>query len=84
MRVSLTSPAHRRSVKVSVGKKKNMKYEIKDTNITAAAYRYLVAAHQDSRSEYSVTVIYDRIYTIHSLDLRMLVTQFGLKIKEIK
>lgn len=83
MRVSLTSPTHKRSVKVSVGKK-NMKYEIKDINITAAAYRYLVAAHQDSRSEYSVTVIYDRIYTIHSLDLRMLVTQFGLKIKEIK
>lgn len=61
-----------------------MKYEIKDINITSAAYRYLCSAHTDRTDVDSVTVIYDRIYTIHSLDLRMLVSQFGLKIKEIK
>jgi hypothetical protein len=61
-----------------------MKYEIKDINITPSAYRYLISAHTDKVDLYSVTVIYDRVYTIHSLDLRMLVSQFGLKIKELK
>lgn len=61
-----------------------MKYEIKDINITPSAYRYLIGAHTDKADPYSVTVIYDRVYTIHSLDLRMLISQFGLKIKELK
>lgn len=61
-----------------------MTYEIKDINITQAAYRYLLSAHQDIATQESITVIYDRIYNIHPLDLRMLVSQFNLKIKEIK
>jgi len=60
-----------------------MKYQIRNANITAAAYDYLVRADSPTYDPENVKVVYDRVYNLHPLDLRMLIGQFGLMVKEL-